>query len=158
MTDAMKFRAAVMHEAGKPLTIETVEAGDLQPDDALVRIHAASICHTALEVLEGELTYPVPMVLGHEAAGVVEKLGDGASGLAAGDRVILHWNPHCGHCFYCDNGQPILCETYVRNRVHGAQHDACRTTCRTTAMAGGRPRQTYGTACRQPDGSWQLVN
>lgn len=91
-----------------PLTIETVEAGDLQPDDALIRIHAASICHTDLEALEGELTCPVPMVLGHEAAGVVEKLGEGASGLAVGDRVILHWNPHCGHCFYCDRAVPIV--------------------------------------------------
>jgi len=119
----MKFRAAVMHESGKPLTIETVEASDLQPDDALVRIHAASICHTDLEVLEGELSYPMPMVLGHEAAGVVEKLGENANGLSVGDRVILHWNPHCGHCFYCDNGQPILCETYVKNRALGAHYD-----------------------------------
>ena len=71
----MHFRAAVMHEANAPLTIETVELKPLQPGDALVRIRAAGMCHTDLEVVERQLAYPMPIVLGHEAAGTVEALG-----------------------------------------------------------------------------------
>src|SRR3546814_12600224 len=64
----MQFRAAVMHAANAPLTIETVETAPLEPNDVLVRIGAARICHTDLEVLSGEIRYPMPMVLGHEAS------------------------------------------------------------------------------------------
>ena len=92
------MRAAVMHEAGQPLSIETVELGPLGPDDVLVKIGAASICHTDLEVLEGELRYPMPMVLGHEAAGTIAEVGGNVADLVPGDPVALHWNPHCGHC------------------------------------------------------------
>ena len=114
----MRFQAAILRTAGTPLTVETVETGALQPGDVLVRIRAAGICHTDLEVAEGRLAYPLPIILGHEAAGVVERVGDAVTGLGAGDHVILHWNPHCGHCFYCERAQPILCEKYTR---YGAQ-------------------------------------
>ncbi|MFQ5938406.1 MAG: alcohol dehydrogenase catalytic domain-containing protein, partial [Acidiferrobacterales bacterium] len=119
----MKFRAAVMHEVGAPLSIETVESAPLKQDDVLVRICAASICHTDLEVLEGELNYPLPMVLGHEAAGVVVEVGSAVANPVPGDRVVLSWNPHCGHCYYCEQDQPILCEPYVRNRAKGFHFD-----------------------------------
>ncbi len=117
------MRAAVMHEAGQPLVIETVEIGPLGPGDVLVQIGAASICHTDLEVLEGELQYPMPMILGHEAAGTVAEVGADVNDLAAGDLVALHWNPHCGHCYYCDHDQPILCEPYTQNRAIGRHYD-----------------------------------
>jgi S-(hydroxymethyl)glutathione dehydrogenase / alcohol dehydrogenase len=110
----MRFRAAVLHRPGEPLAIETVELGALRPGDALVRIRATSLCHTDLEVIEGQLAYPMPIVLGHEAAGTVEALGPEVQGLAPGDAVVLSWNPHCGHCFYCERDEPILCETYLR--------------------------------------------
>ena len=110
----MRFRAAVLHEVGAPLAIETVEAGPLRDDDVLVRVRAASLCHTDLEVIQGALAYPLPIVLGHEAAGTVEEVGPGVTSLKPGDRVILSWNPHCGGCFYCAQDQPILCETYVK--------------------------------------------
>lgn len=119
----MNFHAAVLHEVGQPLKIDTVESVPLQPDDALVRIHAASICHTDLEVAEGELKYPLPMVLGHEAAGTVVDVGTNVRQPAVGDRVALSWNPHCGHCFFCEHDQPILCEPYVRNRAKGLHFD-----------------------------------
>lgn len=119
----MRFRAAVMHEVGAPLEIEQVESTPLQAGDVLVRIHAASICHTDLDVLEGELSYPLPMVLGHEAAGVVAEAGSSVITPAVGDHVVLSWNPHCGHCFYCEQNQPILCESYVRNRARGLHFD-----------------------------------
>ena len=71
----MKFQAAVLREVGQPMSIETVEAGPLAPDDVLVRVHASGLCHTDLEVIEGSLAYPLPIVLGHEGAGVVERVG-----------------------------------------------------------------------------------
>jgi S-(hydroxymethyl)glutathione dehydrogenase/alcohol dehydrogenase len=112
----LSFRAAVLHAPRTPMRVEAVTAGDLKPGDVLVRMQAAGLCHTDLEVIEGSLRYPMPIVLGHEAAGIVEAVGTEAKGVAVGDHVILSWNPHCGHCFYCDRDLPILCETYL---AHG---------------------------------------
>src|SRR3989440_9534122 len=112
----LQYRAAVLHAPQTPMAIETVTAAALKPTDVLVRIKAAGVCHTDLEVITGSLRYPMPIVLGHEAAGIVEKIGPEAHGVAVGDHVVLSWNPHCGHCFYCDRDLPILCETYL---AHG---------------------------------------
>lgn len=119
----MKYRAAVMHAPGQPLVIETVTAAPLAPDDVLVRIKAAGLCHTDLEVMSGQLEFPMPMILGHEAAGVVEAVGSELPGVKVGDPVVLSWNPHCGHCFYCNRSLPILCEPYVRTGRTGLQFD-----------------------------------
>src|ERR1043166_5257884 len=112
------YRAAVLHAAQTPMVVETVTLAELKPTDVLVRVRAAGLCHTDLEVIEGSLRYPLPIVLGHEAAGVVEQVGSGARGVEVGDHVVLSWNPHCGHCFYCDRDAPILCESYL---AHGPQ-------------------------------------
>src|SRR3984893_9701432 len=109
----LQYRAAVLHAAQTPLSIETVAAASLKPTDALVRIRAAGLCPTDVEVTEASLRYPLPIVLGHEAAGVVEQIGPAARGVRVGDHVVLSWNPHCGHCFYCDRDTPILCEEYL---------------------------------------------
>src|SRR3954468_5893229 len=109
----LQYRAAVLHAAQTAMSIETVTAAELKPTDVLVRIRAAGLCHTDLEVIEGSLRYPMPIVLGHEAAGIVERTGPAARGVKAGDHVVLSWNPHCGHCFYCDRDAPILCEEYL---------------------------------------------
>src|SRR5579883_2593970 len=119
----MRFRAAVLRRPGEPLTIETVEASPLKAGDVLVRIRAAGLCHTDLEVIEGQLLYPMPIVLGHEAAGTVEEAGAGVERLRRGDPVVLSWNPHCGHCFYCERDQPILCETYLQHGPRAVQFD-----------------------------------
>jgi S-(hydroxymethyl)glutathione dehydrogenase/alcohol dehydrogenase len=79
-----------------------------RPSDVLVRVRAAGLCHTDLEVIDGSLRYPMPIVLGHEAAGVIEEVGPAVRQLKQGDHVILSWNPQCGHCYYCDRGLPIL--------------------------------------------------
>src|SRR5271170_7767276 len=115
----IEYRAAVLHGVGAPMTVEPVVAGGLVGNEVLVRIKAAGLCHTDLEVISGSLRYPVPIVLGHEAAGIVKELGPTAQGLAIGDHVVLSWNPHCGHCFYCDRDQPILCERYLAHGPDG---------------------------------------
>src|ERR1700733_10428243 len=102
-------RAAVLRQTGAPMTIETVDVGPLAPGDVLVRMRAASLCHTDLEAIEGGLAVALPVVLGHEAAGEVFESGAAVNGLKHGDRVVLSWNPHCGACFYCEHAQPILC-------------------------------------------------
>ncbi|HJZ20091.1 MAG TPA: Zn-dependent alcohol dehydrogenase [Bradyrhizobium sp.] len=130
----LKYRAAVLHAAQTPLSIETVIAADLKPSDALVRIRATGLCHTDLEVIDGSLRYPMPIVLGHEAAGIVEQVGTAARGLKAGDHVVLSWNPHCGHCFYCDRDTPILCEEYLGK---GPQAVAFDGGSRATLADGG---------------------
>ena len=115
----MKFDAAVMHAVNAPLVVEQVELAPLASDDVLVRIRATGLCHTDLEALQGSLVYPMPIVLGHEGAGIVEAVGRDVTGLRAGDHVVCSWNPHCGHCFHCERDQPILCEPFVRNQPKG---------------------------------------
>jgi S-(hydroxymethyl)glutathione dehydrogenase/alcohol dehydrogenase len=119
----MRIEAAVLHGTGQPLRVENLELAPLGPGDALVKLRAAGLCHTDLEVIEGQLSYPFPIVLGHEAAGTVEAVGREVDGLERGDKVVLSWNPHCGHCFYCERGQPILCETYLRLGPRAVQFD-----------------------------------
>lgn len=115
----MHFCAAVLHAVNTPLAIESVELAPLQPTDVLVRMRASGLCHTDLEVIQGQLAYPLPIVLGHEGAGVVEAVGSAVTLVKPGDHVVCSWNPTCGHCFYCDRGQPILCEPFTRNQPAG---------------------------------------
>ena len=115
----MRFRAAVLHRFNEKLTVETVEIGALRPTDVLVRLGASGLCHTDLEVITGQLAYPLPIVLGHEGAGIVEAVGAEVSLVRPGDHVVCSWNPNCGHCYYCDRDQPILCEPFTRHQPAG---------------------------------------
>jgi S-(hydroxymethyl)glutathione dehydrogenase / alcohol dehydrogenase len=108
-------RAAVLRRINAPMTIETLDVGPLAAGDVLVRVRAASLCHTDLEAIEGALAVELPAVLGHEAAGEIAATGEGVTDLAVGDRVVLSWNPHCGRCFYCQRAQPILCRDFLSN-------------------------------------------
>jgi S-(hydroxymethyl)glutathione dehydrogenase/alcohol dehydrogenase len=119
----MKFKAAVLNRVNTPLTLDTLEMAPLARDDVLVRIRASGLCHTDLEVIQGSLAYPLPIVLGHEGAGVVEAVGEGVTDVKAGDHVVTSWNPHCGHCFYCEAGTPILCEPFRRFQPRGLLMD-----------------------------------
>ena len=119
----MRFRAAVLNEVGARLEIDQLEMQPLQAGDVLVRIHASGLCHTDLEVIQGSLAYPMPIVLGHEGAGVVEEVGAGVTSVRPGDHVILSWNPHCGHCYYCERDLPILCEPFRQHQPQGHLFD-----------------------------------
>ena len=105
------------------MLVENITLGPLASGDVLVKIRAASLCHTDLEVIDGQLGCKLPAVLGHEAAGVVAALSEGVDGLVIGDPVVLSWNPHCGHCFYCEAGQPILCTQYLGNAAKAVHFD-----------------------------------
>jgi S-(hydroxymethyl)glutathione dehydrogenase/alcohol dehydrogenase len=118
-----QYRAAVLHQARSPMVIEQVEAEALGPSDVLVRVRAAGLCHTDLEVIDGGLRYPMPIVLGHEAAGIIEDVGSAVAPSRKGEHVVLSWNPHCGHCFYCDRDLPILCEDYLAKGPQAVQFD-----------------------------------
>ncbi len=94
----------------RPLAIETVSLAPPGPGEVLVRVVAAGLCHSDLSVINGDRPRPMPMALGHEAAGVVEALGDGVDDLAIGDHVVMVFMPSCGHCLPCAEGRPALCE------------------------------------------------
>jgi S-(hydroxymethyl)glutathione dehydrogenase / alcohol dehydrogenase len=105
------MRAAVLHAVGDPsLTVcERVETVATGPGGVRVRLHAASLCHSDLSIMNGTLARPTPMVLGHEGAGVVVETGEGVTRVKAGDRVIIQWRPSCGQCPPCRRGQGNLC-------------------------------------------------
>jgi len=114
----MKIRAAVLNKMGaevpyeksRPLTIEDFDLDDPGRGEVMVKIGAAGLCHSDLSVIDGNRPRPTPMVLGHEAAGVVEKLGPGVDDLKVGDHVVMVFVPSCGHCPPCAEGRPALCE------------------------------------------------
>ncbi len=113
----MQIRAAVLDRSGlpppyagsRPLEIRTVDLAGPGQGEVLVHVEAAGLCHSDLSVIDGNRPRPLPMVLGHEAAGVVEALGPGASDLAIGDHVVFVFVPSCGICEYCSDGRPALC-------------------------------------------------
>jgi len=105
----MQIKAAVLYEANTPLVIETLELDDPKEGEVLVRLASAGVCHSDYHVMKGEWKTPLPMVLGHEAAGVVEKVGPGVTLSQPGDHVILNFRPNCGWCRYCTIGRPVLC-------------------------------------------------
>ena len=104
------MKAAVFHEAGKPLTIEDVDIAAPIGREVLVRTLAAGVCHSDLHFVDGLYPYPTPTILGHEAAGVVEAVGPQVSEFEPGDHVIACLSVFCGHCEYCLTGKTFLCQ------------------------------------------------
>lgn len=104
-----QVRAVVARAAGEPVSIETVTVPDPGPGEAVVALKACGVCHTDLHYREGGINDDFPFLLGHEAAGVVETVGEGVSGLAPGDYVVLAWRAPCGRCRSCRRGRPWYC-------------------------------------------------
>jgi S-(hydroxymethyl)mycothiol dehydrogenase len=104
-----EVRGVVSRAKGEPVQIETVLVPDPGPGEALVKVQACGVCHTDLHYREGGITDDFPFLLGHEAAGVVEAVGDGVTEVAAGDFVILNWRAVCGQCRACTRGRPWYC-------------------------------------------------
>jgi alcohol dehydrogenase len=105
-----KMGAATPYEKSKPLAVQAVELDSPDDGEVLVKVAAAGLCHSDLSVIDGNRPRPTPMVLGHEAAGVVQELGPGVEDLSVGDHVVMVFVPSCGHCLPCSEGRPALCE------------------------------------------------
>ena len=103
------MKAAVLREVNQPLVIEDVATGDPGPREVLLRTAAAGVCHSDLHFQNGSYPYPLPAVLGHESAGVVEAVGSDVHYVKPGDHVITCLSAFCGHCEYCLTGRMVLC-------------------------------------------------
>lgn len=119
----MKMKAAVLHGTPGKLTIEEVEIAAPGPGEVRVKIAASGLCHTDWETMHGFQPQRLPAIIGHEGAGVVESVGPGVTRVKVGDHVVCSWSPNCGHCFYCDQGHPILCETASAANKNGVLFD-----------------------------------
>jgi alcohol dehydrogenase len=103
----------------KPLEIRDVELNPPGNGEVLIQIKAAGLCHSDLSTINGDRQRPIPMVLGHEASGIVQALGEGVTDLSIGDHVVLVFVPSCGHCLPCMEGRPALCEPGAAANTEG---------------------------------------
>jgi S-(hydroxymethyl)mycothiol dehydrogenase len=104
-----QVRGVVAHKKGDPVSVETIVVPDPGPGEAVVQVQACGVCHTDLHYRAGGINDDFPFLLGHEAAGVVEAVGEGVTGVAPGDFVILNWRAFCGQCRACRRGEPWYC-------------------------------------------------
>lgn len=108
------MKAAVLYEQKKPLVVDDIEIEDPKKEEVLVKIAAAGVCHSDLHLIEGLWPAPLPLVMGHEGAGVVERIGPDVTMVEPGDHVILTWVASCGVCRQCSVGRPYLCNSGPR--------------------------------------------
>ncbi|QIK67409.1 S-(hydroxymethyl)mycothiol dehydrogenase [Nocardioides sp. HDW12B] len=104
-----QVRGVVAKAKGEPVTVETVNVPDPGPGEAVVTIQACGVCHTDLHYREGGINDEFPFLLGHEAAGIVEAVGEGVTNVEPGDFVVLNWRAVCGECRACERGEPQYC-------------------------------------------------
>ncbi len=132
------MRAAVLHEHNAPFVIEEVDLEPPGPGEVSVRLHASGVCHSDWNTVTGDTPSPLPAVLGHEGAGVVDAVGTGVSSVAEGDHVVLSWLPACGRCRPCTEGRPSLCEAASPALLAGTLLDGAMRM-----SIGGRPVHHY---------------
>lgn len=140
----MKIRAAVLEQSGlpapyadsRPLKVRDVELAGPGEGEVLVRVVAAGLCHSDLSVIDGNRPRPLPMVLGHEAAGVVEELGTGVHDLSVGDHVVFVFVPSCGSCECCVDSRPALC---IPGAVANGAGTLLSGARRLSQASGGHP-------------------
>ena len=118
----MQTTAAVLRETGKPLSLETLDLEAPRPGEVVVRLVSSGVCHTDMGVIATAAPEQLPVVLGHEGAGVVEAVGEGVTGLVPGDHVVLSYN-HCGACDHCRGGITAHCRSFVPLNLTGARLD-----------------------------------
>jgi S-(hydroxymethyl)glutathione dehydrogenase/alcohol dehydrogenase len=139
----MKMRAAVLEEFGQPLVVQEVELAEPGPDEVLVRLQACGVCHTDMYTASGvDPSGYAPTVLGHEGAGVVERVGEGVSLVSEGDHVVTLFSPQCGECVHCRSPLTNLCLTIREQQNLGYLPDGT-----TRLSRGGEPlRHFMGTS------------
>ncbi len=125
----MTLKAAALHDYGQPMTVEEIDIDDPKPTEVKVKIAASGVCHSDYVFVAGKPFFegPRPIVLGHEGAGVVEKVGSGVTRVEVGDHVVLSWIYACGNCYYCTVGRSNLCDV-GRGPVIGEGYLADGTT------------------------------
>src|SRR5215813_14966398 len=107
---ARKGKAVIARELGKPVVVEEVAFDSPARGEVMVKIGAVGVCHSDLSGTNGTIALPLPLILGHEAAGTVVEVGEGVTELAVGDAVVANWIYMCGRCHYCNIGRPVLCD------------------------------------------------
>lgn len=123
----METKAAVLYEMGlevpykdsKPLKVETLQLESPKNHEVLIKVHAAGLCHSDLSVINGSRPRPMPMALGHEAAGEIIEVGKEVTQFEVGDHVVCTFIPSCGHCIPCREGRPALCENGAESNEKG---------------------------------------
>jgi aryl-alcohol dehydrogenase len=130
-------RAAVLSAPQTSFTVRDVELADLRGHEVLVRMVATGVCHTDLGVWAGGIPFPLPGVIGHEGAGVVEQVGSAVTAIVPGDKVVLSYTS-CGDCPACADGHPAYCATWLpRNLFAGAREDGTATLSIDGSPIGG---------------------
>jgi S-(hydroxymethyl)glutathione dehydrogenase / alcohol dehydrogenase len=119
----VRISAAVLADPGRPLEVAEVELAAPRQDEVLVRLHASGICRSDLSLQEGKWPVPLPIVLGHEGAGVVERVGDNVPSSRVGEHVVLTFAPACGRCRFCLAGRVNLCSTAAAGYESGTMLD-----------------------------------
>ena len=114
-----KMEEPAPYAESRPLVVEELDLDGPGPGEVLVEIAGAGLCHSDLSVIDGARPRVMPMVMGHEASGIVRELGPGIRDLAAGDHVVFSFVPACGHCLPCATGRPALCENGARTNLTG---------------------------------------
>ncbi|MFQ5795091.1 MAG: zinc-binding dehydrogenase [Candidatus Bipolaricaulia bacterium] len=117
------MKAAVLYEPKTRLVVEDVEVEEPKPGEVMVRMVAGGVCHSDLHMVKGDLEIPLPAILGHEGAGIVEMVGDGVTTVKKGDHVIPLWRTSCGQCEWCLGGRPALCDVGFQIRSTGRLMD-----------------------------------
>ncbi len=139
----MKIRAAVLEEFGQPLNVTEVELAEPRAGEVLVRVEACGVCHTDMYTASGaDPSGYAPAVLGHEGCGVVERVGDGVSSLAVGDRVVTLFSPQCRECVHCRSPKTNLCLAIREQQNKGYLPDGTARLSR----GGGPIRHFMGTS------------
>lgn len=119
----MHVNAAVLERPGEPLRLREIEVDDPAPGEVLVKIAATGVCASDAHTLSGRIPSPLPVVLGHEGAGVVTSVGAGVTHVAPGDHVALSWMPSCRQCRHCEAGRPVLCTVSAPALLKGTLMD-----------------------------------
>jgi threonine dehydrogenase-like Zn-dependent dehydrogenase len=106
----MNMKAALLKKFDQPLAVESVNVPEIDDSSVLVKVEAAGICHSDLHIWHGREFNKIPLILGHEGAGIVEKVGSAVKNVKPGDRVMLDYRLTCGQCYYCSSGRTNLCD------------------------------------------------
>lgn len=128
------MKAAVLYKLKTPLRVEDIDLDSPKAGEVRVKIVANGVCHSDYSMIHGVLRSPLPVVPGHEGAGIVEEVGPDVNMVAPGDHVVLSFAPYCGHCYYCAQGSPVLC---VNMRTIMGKGTLLDGTCRLSR--NGRP-------------------